>query len=160
MSKLLNEEVLEMIGEAIIESYIRMGYVINELSTELIARAADEAEKQARSAPTMTTPHKMKQADTKQRQANKFRGELRKRRNERLDSSSELARDKIATDPKNADVKRKAEDKHGERMERYDDRIDKARKKGRFTRAIKRAVKTTNLFGIEGRRQQKRYGNR
>jgi hypothetical protein len=168
MSEILNEEVEaaidEMVEESIVDTYYRMGHLINELSTGLLARAADEARKRAKMAPKTTTPHSGAETRTKKRQARKFGREVAKRRKEESDFHKEIAQDKIKKAKNYPDKKErekateKASEDYERSMTRSDKKLDKAEKKGSVVRAVKRTARMVNLGGFEGRRRKKRYG--
>lgn len=168
MSELLNEEVEaaieEMVEESVVDTYYRMGHMISELSTGLLARAADEAKKRAKSARNVTR-HSGAERMTKERQAKKFEGELTKRRMERKQrivsakTREDEERNKASMSSKERDkAEDKATQKYSDQLDTINKREDKARNKGSVGRAIKRTVRSTDVGGAETKRREKRYG--
>lgn len=166
MSEILNEEVEaaidEMVEESIVDTYYRMGHLINELSTGLLARAADEAGKRAKTAGD--GKYSAAERRTKKRQARKFEGELKKRHDRAEQVAGDVARAKIKKAKQSPSVKyshkaqQKAENEYDAKMTSRENKEAKARKKGSVVRAVKRTARMVNLGGAEGRRREKRYG--
>lgn len=159
----MSNRIEEQVAASIYETYSMMGHLINELSTALIARAADEAKKRAKSAGSVTRLSASERR-TKERQARKFEGELTKRRMARkhrivsAKTREDEKRNKAVMSSKERDkAEDKAQQKYSDQLDTINKQEDKARKKGSVGRAVKRSVRSANIGGAETKRREKRY---
>lgn len=160
----MSNRIEEQVTASIYETYSMMGHLINELSTALIARAADEAKKRYKSAGRVKRGYAGERT-AKKRQADKFEGELTKRRMERkhrivtAKTREDEKRNKAVMSSKERDkAEEKATQKYSDKLDADLNREDKQRKKGSVVRAVKRAVRGADIGGAETKRREKRYG--